>query len=71
MLAVDLAARARHYGATVAAAHSLMDIETWLLESWQSGLLAAGDVLVTLGAGNIGKLAHGIYQRIRKSCAAE
>jgi hypothetical protein len=26
-------------------------------------------VVVTLGAGRVGNLAHGIYHRIRKNCA--
>ena len=69
--AADLAARARQLGAQVASVHRLNDIEAWLLHQWRRGSLATGDVIVTLGAGQIGTLAHGVYQRIRENCAGE
>jgi UDP-N-acetylmuramate--alanine ligase len=67
--AADLARRAEQYGAQVAPVHALGELEAWIWQNWQSGSLRAGDVLVTLGAGNIGNVAHGIQQRIRKNCA--
>ncbi len=69
--AADLAARARHLGSHVAPIHDQNDIEDWLVDSWRQGSLDSGDVLVTLGAGHIGRLANGVYDRIRKSAAAE
>ena len=58
----DLAARAAALGANVVAAHGGGEISTHLEQGLQ-----AGDVLVTMGAGDIGNIAHGIAQRFRKN----
>ena len=68
--ATDLAARARQWGACVASVHNMNEIEDWLVESWQRGSLPKDSVIVTLGAGHIGSVAHGVYNRIRKAGAA-
>jgi UDP-N-acetylmuramate--alanine ligase len=57
--AADLARRAAALGADVARVHSADDI----MAVWDRGS-QAGDVVVTLGAGDIGNLAHGIAQRL-------
>ena len=57
--AADLAQRAAELGAAVIDAHSVDEISATLDRA-----LKAGDVVVTLGAGDIGNLAHGIAQRI-------
>jgi UDP-N-acetylmuramate--alanine ligase len=57
--AVDLAARATALGADVVDAHTTDQIMATLDCGSQPG-----DVIVTLGAGDIGNLAHGIAQRI-------
>ena len=67
--AADLAARICQRGRAVADARDTTEIHNWLLQSWRRGSLRTGDVVVTLGAGQIGTLAHGVYQRIRKDCA--
>lgn len=67
--AADLAQRTRDRGANVAEFHRFDSIEEWLFQTWQCGRLAVGSVVVTLGAGRIGNLAHGVYQRIRENCA--
>ncbi len=57
--AADLARRAAGLGAAVVDAHTVDEISSTLDRG-----LKAGDVVVTLGAGDIGNLAHGIAQRI-------
>jgi UDP-N-acetylmuramate--alanine ligase len=57
--AADLARRAAGLGAAVVDAHAVDEIRSILERS-----LKAGDVVVTLGAGDIGNLAHGIAQGI-------
>jgi UDP-N-acetylmuramate--alanine ligase len=57
--AADLAQRAAGLGAAVVDAHGLDEIRAHLDRA-----LKAGDVVVTLGAGDIGNLAHGIAQGI-------
>ena len=57
--AADLAHRAAALGADVAGGHTSGEI----IEAWDQGR-QPGDVVVTLGAGDIGNLAHGIAQRI-------
>ena len=57
--AADLARRAAGLGATVVDAHAVDEIRAHLDRA-----LKAGDVVVTLGAGDIGNLAHGIAQGI-------
>ncbi|HTU27156.1 MAG TPA: cyanophycin synthetase, partial [Pirellulales bacterium] len=56
--AADLARRAAELGADVAAGHASEEIAATLKRA-----LGRGDVVVTLGAGDIGKLAHDIAQR--------
>jgi UDP-N-acetylmuramate--alanine ligase len=67
--AADLAARAAHFGTKVTPIHALAQLEPWLIEQFSRGAFAPGDVIVFLGAGRIGTLAHGVYQRIRKDFA--
>jgi UDP-N-acetylmuramate--alanine ligase len=62
----DLAARVAARGAEVIAVHQDTEILPRLVEGLQ-----VGDVLVTMGAGNIGKIAHGLAQRIRKNHTPE
>jgi UDP-N-acetylmuramate--alanine ligase len=62
----DLAAGIRRGGVEVFNRHDTDEIGDWILNRIATGLIAEGDVVLTLGAGRIGKLAHGIYQRIRK-----
>jgi len=57
--AADLAQRAAGLGAAVVDAHTVDEIRATLDRALQ-----AGDVVVTLGAGDIGNLAHGIAQGI-------
>jgi UDP-N-acetylmuramate--alanine ligase len=57
--AADLAHRAAGLGAAVVDVHTVDEIRATLDRA-----LKAGDVVVTLGAGDIGKLAHGIAQGI-------
>lgn len=62
----DLARRVEQRGGRVLRdVHALNDI----LEEW-SGAVAPGDVLLTLGAGDIGKLCHGFADRLRRHRAA-
>lgn len=63
-----LAAQIRGTGIDVFAAHGPDEITDWIVHRVATGQLAEGDVLLTLGAGRIGKLAHGVYQRIREVC---
>jgi UDP-N-acetylmuramate--alanine ligase len=63
--AADLAAQMRDGGGDVFNKHGTDEISDWILHRASIGLIAKGDVVLTLGAGRIGKLAHGIYQRIR------
>ncbi len=60
--AADLAARVAAMGAQVVRVQGDWEIPARLLEGLQ-----VGDVLVTMGAGNIGKIAHGIAQQVRKN----
>jgi UDP-N-acetylmuramate--alanine ligase len=60
--AADLAARVAAAGGGVVPAHADGDILSQLFEGLQ-----AGDVLVTMGAGNIGKIANAVAERIRKN----
>lgn len=52
-LAAELARRLAARGTRVAPVHALEDIQTWL-----RAFVRPGDVLVTMGAGDIGKFAH-------------
>lgn len=54
----ELARKIRGHGGQVADVHQADDIERYLRSS-----LRTGDVLVTMGAGDIGKIAHGIVER--------
>ena len=67
----DLAARIERYGKYVAPTHRAQEIEDWIIDQWRNGALADGDTVVTLGAGTIGSLANGVYNRIRKDCTSE
>lgn len=51
--AADLAGRLAARGIRVAPSHAIEEIQAWL-----RGTLCPGDVLVTMGAGDIGKFAH-------------
>jgi UDP-N-acetylmuramate--alanine ligase len=57
--AADLASRVRSLGIAVAHAHDNVSIEQYL-----RGELEPGDVLLTMGAGDIGKIAHGFGKRL-------
>src|SRR5262249_18331740 len=57
----DVAERATRLGADAIHLASADEIREHLRDT-----LAAGDVLVTLGAGDIGSIAHDVGQRIRK-----
>lgn len=57
--AADLARRARARGAAVLDVHSTQAIVACVQEG-----LRPGDVLVTMGAGDIGKIVHGIRERL-------
>jgi UDP-N-acetylmuramate--alanine ligase len=61
----DLAARTRALGQEVFGSHALADIQQYLQTQ-----LVPGDVLLVLGAGDIGRTAHGIVDWIRKHRAA-
>ncbi len=63
--AADLAARLRSRGREVPAAHRADQIVALLAER-----LEPGDVLVTMGAGDIRKVQHGLAHRLRKNRAA-
>ena len=63
--AADLYCRARALGARGAAAHTFEEI-TATLEI----RLLPGDVLATLGAGDIGRIGHGFLERFREDRAA-
>lgn len=67
--AEDLARRARQRGARVVDVHQFDELQTWLVDAWQSRQFPPGTVVVTLGAGRIGNLVHGVYQRIRENRA--
>ena len=62
----DLAARVADRGVEVIGAGDDSEILPRLVAGLQDG-----DVLVTMGAGNIGKIAHGLAQRIRKNHTTE
>lgn len=62
----DLADACRGLGARVLDEHDLTALEHALVAARRHGHLVPGDVLVTLGAGRIGTLAHGVFQRFRE-----
>ena len=62
MTAADLAARTRAAGQDVFGSHALADIQQHLKTH-----LAPGDVLVVMGAGDIGKVAHGLVDWFRET----
>jgi UDP-N-acetylmuramate--alanine ligase len=61
----DLAARIRNFGGDVLQVHAIHDIQD-LLDTALQPL----DVLITMGAGDIGKVAHGLDKRFRENRAA-
>lgn len=63
------AAQLRSTGADVFGGNTAGAITDWIGHRVANGLIAQGDVVLTLGAGRIGDLAHGVYQRIREVCA--
>jgi len=63
--ALDLAAAVRRRGGDVAEVHEIADIAEHLRKK-----LATGDVVVTMGAGDIWKLRHELVGRLRTICAA-
>ncbi len=64
--AADLAARTRAAGQDVFGSHALADIQQHLKTH-----LAPGDCLVVMGAGDIGKVAHGLVDWFRENRAAD
>jgi UDP-N-acetylmuramate--alanine ligase len=62
----DLADACRGLGAQLLDEHDLTALEHALIAARRQGNLVPGDVLVTLGAGRIGILAHGVFQRFRE-----
>jgi UDP-N-acetylmuramate--alanine ligase len=48
----------------------LPQIEDRIAEAIDAGELTPGDVVVTMGAGDVGKIVHGLRQRLRKIRAA-
>jgi len=63
--AADLAARVRFGGTACPAVHELDEIRAWLRTE-----LAPGDILITMGAGDIGRICHELVCRPRNGCAA-
>ena len=63
--AADLYRRATALGATGVPAHTFEDINATL-----ETRLLPGDVLLTLGAGDIGRIGHGFLERFREDRAA-
>lgn len=63
--AADLAARARAGGVSVEEVHTMERIVGRLVEA-----LAPGDVLITMGAGDIRKICHGFIDWVREDRAA-
>ncbi len=57
--AADLAALARAGGADVLAGHSESVIQAWLTAAMGRGELTPDDIIVTMGAGNLGKIGYG------------
>ena len=66
----DLAERIRNRGGNSPDKHSLFEIENLLADAIADQRLGPRDVLVTLGAGNVESIAHGLVQRFRKCRAA-
>ncbi len=62
--AADLAEKLLSDGIDVLQQHELDDIVTRMVDE-----LRAGDVIITMGAGDIGKIGQTIYQRLRKDRA--
>jgi UDP-N-acetylmuramate--alanine ligase len=63
--AADLAARTRAAGQEVFGSHALPDIQDYLQKQ-----LAPGDVLVVMGAGDIGRIGYGLVEWFREHRAA-
>jgi UDP-N-acetylmuramate--alanine ligase len=63
--AADLAARTRSLGHEVFGSHALTDIQHYL----QTHLMP-GDVLLVMGAGDIGRIGYGLVDWFREHCAA-
>jgi UDP-N-acetylmuramate--alanine ligase len=63
--AADLAARTRALGQDVPALHAPVDIQKFLQTH-----LTPGDVLVVMGAGDIGRIGYGLLDWFREHCAA-
>ncbi len=63
--AADLAQAVRLYGIEVPAIHCGNKIASFLQTQ-----LTAGDVLVTMGAGDIGRIGYGVMERVGSGCAA-
>jgi UDP-N-acetylmuramate--alanine ligase len=66
----DLAARIRARGGNSPTVHSMPVIERLLAKKIANRELGSHDVLVTLGAGNVESIAHGLIQRFRECRAA-
>lgn len=66
----DLAERVRAGGGNSPAVYSDTEIEKLLTKAIVNQELGSNDVLVTLGAGNVERIAHGLIQRIREYRAA-
>jgi len=63
--AVDLAARTRALGQDVPALHAPLDIQQYLQTH-----LTPGDVMVVMGAGDIGRIGYGLMDWLRENRAA-
>jgi UDP-N-acetylmuramate--alanine ligase len=61
----DVASQVRAGGTDAPGVHSLEGIAEFL-----DNTLRPGDVLVAMGAGDIGRIAHGYVDRFRENCAA-
>jgi UDP-N-acetylmuramate--alanine ligase len=66
----DLAERIRAAEGNSPAVHSTTEIEKLLAKAIANQELGPHDVLVTLGAGNVERIAHGLIQRFREYRAA-
>jgi UDP-N-acetylmuramate-alanine ligase len=63
-LAARLVEKCRQLGGDVLHLHKIDNVEKWLIEAIWRGELTPGDVLVTMGAGDVGKIRNGLGQRI-------
>ncbi|MEX0936660.1 MAG: UDP-N-acetylmuramate--L-alanine ligase [Pirellulales bacterium] len=69
-LAARLVDKCRRLGSDALHLHKIEQVENWLAEAIWQGELTPGDVVVTMGAGDVGKIRNGLGQWIRKDRAA-